>query len=203
MSSISTLMTRNPHDVFGESDPARRRAAINEIFTEDCVFYQPSGIQRGRDEIDRRGGRVKTTHPEFQYQPIADPEELGNGGRIQWVSGRPGEANSLRRDRFHHRPGRPDCRPLSLLRYAAPSCRQYWDGAHACIVDVMKVRNPPANRRRTSVPPRTAKRPVHLRERVEVARSGASINRRTSHHPPAQLMRPGSRLPRWLGRPSA
>ena len=27
-----------------------------------------------------------------RYQPIAGPEELGNGGRIQWVSGRPGEA---------------------------------------------------------------------------------------------------------------
>ena len=33
MSSISTLLTRNLHDVFGENDPARRRAAIDEIFT--------------------------------------------------------------------------------------------------------------------------------------------------------------------------
>ena len=41
--SISTLLTRNLHDVFGENDPARRRAAIDEIFTEDCVFYDPRG----------------------------------------------------------------------------------------------------------------------------------------------------------------
>ena len=41
--SISTLLTRNLHDVFGENDPARRRAAIDEIFTEDCVFYDPTG----------------------------------------------------------------------------------------------------------------------------------------------------------------
>ena len=67
---ISTLLTRNLHDVFGENDPARRRAAIDEIFTEDCVFYEPNGVYRGR----------------------AEPEELANGGRIQWVSGRPGEA---------------------------------------------------------------------------------------------------------------
>ena len=39
--SISTLMTRNLHEVFGENDPARRRAATAEIFTEDCVFYDP------------------------------------------------------------------------------------------------------------------------------------------------------------------
>jgi hypothetical protein len=38
MSYIPTLLTRNLHEVFGESDPARRRAAIDEIF----VFYEPS-----------------------------------------------------------------------------------------------------------------------------------------------------------------
>ena len=85
--SISTLLTRNLHDVFGENDPARRRAAIAEIFTEDCVFYEPRGVHRGRDEIDRVAGAIKATHPDFRYQPIAGPEELGNGGRIQWVSG--------------------------------------------------------------------------------------------------------------------
>ena len=90
--SISTLLIRNLHDVFGENDPARRRAAINEIFTEDCVFYEPKGVYRGRDEIDRIAGAIKATHPDFQYQPIAAPEELGNGGRVRWVSGRPGEA---------------------------------------------------------------------------------------------------------------
>ena len=91
--SISTLLTRNLHDVFGENDPARRRAAIDEIFTEDCVFYDPSkGVYPGRDEIDRVAGAIRATHPDFRYQPIAEPEELGNGGRIQWVSGRPGEA---------------------------------------------------------------------------------------------------------------
>jgi hypothetical protein len=50
---ISTLLTRNLHDVFGENDPARRRAAVDDIFTEDCVFYDPTqGVHRGRDEID-------------------------------------------------------------------------------------------------------------------------------------------------------
>jgi hypothetical protein len=79
--SISTLLIRNLRDVFGENDPARRRAAIDELFTEDCVFYDPAkGAYRGRDEIDRVAGAIKATHPDFQYRPIADPEELGNGG---------------------------------------------------------------------------------------------------------------------------
>src|ERR1700751_249705 len=87
--SVSTLLTRNLHDVFGENDPKRRRAAIDEIFTEDCVFYEPSGrVYRGRDEIDRVAGTLRAMHPDFRYQPIAEPEELGNPGRVKWVEGR-------------------------------------------------------------------------------------------------------------------
>src|SRR5882672_11726755 len=67
--SVSTLLTRNLHDVFGENDPARRRAAIDEVFTEDCVFYEPRGAYRGHDEIDRVAGVIKATHPDFVYQP--------------------------------------------------------------------------------------------------------------------------------------
>ena len=91
--SISTLLTRNLHDVFGENNPARRRAAIDELYTEDGVFFDPGkGVYRGCDEIDRIAGVIRATHPDFQYQPIAAPEEVGNGGRVEWVSGRPGEA---------------------------------------------------------------------------------------------------------------
>jgi hypothetical protein len=38
--SISTLLIHNLDDVFGEGDPQRRRAAIEEIFTEDAVFLR-------------------------------------------------------------------------------------------------------------------------------------------------------------------
>jgi len=91
--SISNLLIRNLRDVFGENNPTWRRVAIDKIFTEDSVFYDPkSGAHRGRDEIDRVAGAIKATHPEFRYQPIAEPEELGNAGRVRWVSGPPGKA---------------------------------------------------------------------------------------------------------------
>jgi hypothetical protein len=90
--SISTLLTRNLHEVFGENDPVRRRAAIDQIYTEDVVFYDPNkGVYRGRDEIDRIAGTIKATHHDFKYQTIAEPEEVGDGGRVKWVSGRPAE----------------------------------------------------------------------------------------------------------------
>ena len=79
--SIATLLTRNLQDVFGENDPARRRAAVDELYTEDGVFYD-----------DRIAGEIRATHLDFRYQPIAEPEEAGNGGRVRWVAGRPGEA---------------------------------------------------------------------------------------------------------------
>jgi hypothetical protein len=75
--SISTLLIRNLHDVFGESDPARRRAAIDEIFTEDCVFYQPGGVHRGRDEIDRVAGAIKATHPRLLISPNCRARGVG------------------------------------------------------------------------------------------------------------------------------
>jgi SnoaL-like domain len=98
--SISTLLTRNLQDVFGENDPVRRRAAIDEIFTEDCVFYEPKAVYRGRDEINRVAGAIKAARPDFRYQPISAPEELGNGGRVRWVSGRTGDAPANARTDF-------------------------------------------------------------------------------------------------------
>ena len=49
------------------------------------------GFSCCRDEIDRVADAIRATHPDFQYQPIAEPEGLGNGGRVNWVAGRPGE----------------------------------------------------------------------------------------------------------------
>jgi hypothetical protein len=90
--SISTLLLRNLSDVFGENDPVRRRAAIDEIWHEDGVFHDPKGgVFRGRDEIDRIAGVIKATHPDFKYRPLSPPEELGDAGRVRWVSGTPGK----------------------------------------------------------------------------------------------------------------
>src|ERR1700737_5529516 len=90
--SISDLMIRNLRDVCGENAPARRRAAIDELWAEDGVFYDPSkGAIRGRDEIDRVAGAVKATHPDFRYQVTAAPQEYCDAGMVPGISGRPGE----------------------------------------------------------------------------------------------------------------
>ena len=40
---IIELLYRNLQEVFGEGDAARRRAAIEDFYTEDCVLYVPPG----------------------------------------------------------------------------------------------------------------------------------------------------------------
>ncbi len=56
-----------------------------------CSTTPTTASLRGRDEIDRIAGVIKATHPDFQYRPIAPPEETGDGGRVRWVSGNPGQ----------------------------------------------------------------------------------------------------------------
>ncbi len=86
--SISTLLIRNLDDVFGEGNPQRRRAAIDEIFTKDGVFYEPGAVYRGRDEIDRIAGVIRrpTRPSDNAYRRAAGAAQRG---RVHWVSGPP------------------------------------------------------------------------------------------------------------------
>src|SRR6516162_4040370 len=56
VSGIETLLIRNLPEVFGEGDPARRRAAIKELYTEDCVVHVTLGVFVGHDAPDKFAG---------------------------------------------------------------------------------------------------------------------------------------------------
>jgi len=53
---ILELLLRNLQEVFGEGDAVRRRAAIEELYTDDCVLYTPPGVFVGQDALDRFAG---------------------------------------------------------------------------------------------------------------------------------------------------
>jgi hypothetical protein len=89
---IHELLLRNLQEVFGEGDAARRRTAIDELYTEDCVLYMPPGIIVGREALDRFAGDLRATHPDFSYTPLGEPQALHNAGRLAWGSGPRGEA---------------------------------------------------------------------------------------------------------------
>jgi hypothetical protein len=84
---IHEPLLRNLQKVFGEGDPTKRRSAIQELYTDDCVLYVPPGTFVGHDSLDKFAGDLRATHPDFAYAPQAAPQALQNGGRIKWGSG--------------------------------------------------------------------------------------------------------------------
>jgi SnoaL-like domain len=91
VSGVATLLTRNLPEVFGEGDPARRRAAIRDLYTEDCMVYVPPGVLVGHDALDKFAGDLRATHPHFVYTPHGAPQVLHNSARLAWGSGPKGE----------------------------------------------------------------------------------------------------------------
>jgi hypothetical protein len=84
---IHELLHRNLQEVFGEGNAARRRAAILELYTDDCVLYVPPGIFVGHDALDKFAGDLRATHPHFAYVPHGAPQALHNAGRLAWGLG--------------------------------------------------------------------------------------------------------------------
>jgi hypothetical protein len=89
---IHELLHRNLQEVFGEGDTTRRRAAIEELYTEDCELYVPPGKFVGHAALDQFAGDLRATHPHFVYTPHGEPQALQNAGRLAWSSGPRGEA---------------------------------------------------------------------------------------------------------------
>ena len=89
---IHELLHRNLQEVFGEGDAVRRRAAIDQLYTEDCVLHVPPGAFVGRDALDKFAGDLRATHPHFVYTPHGEPQALHDAGRLAWGSGPRAEA---------------------------------------------------------------------------------------------------------------
>jgi hypothetical protein len=83
---IRELLDRNLQEVFGQGDDQRRRAAIDELWTEDAVLYVPPGIVEGRDAIDRGGFARNLTNKRY----LLDAGNTGGGfGDPTYIAGEP------------------------------------------------------------------------------------------------------------------
>src|SRR5262245_20706490 len=107
-----------PAEVFGEGDPARRRAAIEELYTEDCTVLLPIGCYVGRAALDQVAGELRASHPSFVYtaSPAAGRSER-RAPRMGLRAAR--QAAALHRARCHSRARREVLRSLCLPRLAA------------------------------------------------------------------------------------
>ena len=89
--TIDTLIKRNLREVFGERDAKKRREAIAELWTEDCVFIDHSGKSHGRDELDRAVAVLHQRLPDYVFSELRPVDLLHESGRLAWSFGRPGQ----------------------------------------------------------------------------------------------------------------
>ena len=88
---IETLIKRNLHEVFGERDAKKRRQAIAELWTEDCLFIDHSGKSRGHDELDGTVAALHQRFPHHVFSELRPVDVLHESGRLAWSYGRPGQ----------------------------------------------------------------------------------------------------------------
>ncbi|OIJ68328.1 nuclear transport factor 2 family protein [Streptomyces mangrovisoli] len=92
MSTVTDLLAANLHDVFGNRDPASRRAAIERIYTEDVVFTDPEGVTTGRDALeDKARALLDKVPPEFAFTEDGTRYAGPDNGALAWAFGPEGE----------------------------------------------------------------------------------------------------------------
>ena len=57
--ALDDLMKKNLIEVFGQRDFARREAAIAEIYTADCTFFEAEERIAGRDALNAKIERIR------------------------------------------------------------------------------------------------------------------------------------------------
>lgn len=91
MPDITDLLTANLHDVFGNRDPASRRAAIDRVYTEDVVFTDPEGVTTGRDAIDDKVRTLLADAPaDFRFTEDGRRYAGPDTAALAWAFGPPG-----------------------------------------------------------------------------------------------------------------
>jgi hypothetical protein len=89
--TIEELMHANLIEVFGERDPALRRAAIERTYTEDVVFLDPDEVVEGHDALDVKAGRLLEGTPGFVFSPAGPIYVNHDMGYLAWNLGPEGQ----------------------------------------------------------------------------------------------------------------
>ena len=84
------LMQANAIRVFSERDPARRLAAIRELYTADAVLTEPEVVCKGEAAIsDAVTELLSKLPPAFAFRPIGAAIGHHGVGRLLWSAGPP------------------------------------------------------------------------------------------------------------------
>ena len=84
---VSHLMERNLLEVFGQRNPELRKSVINEIYAEDCTFFEGNEKVVGRDALSARVDKILQGAPGFTFRMAGPPQVNHDHGRLLWQFG--------------------------------------------------------------------------------------------------------------------
>jgi SnoaL-like domain len=85
--ALADLMERNLLEVFGQVDSARRAAAIAQLYTEDCTFFEAEEEFAGREALNAKVGAILKGAPGLKFHPTGPAQINHNVGRLHWQLG--------------------------------------------------------------------------------------------------------------------
>ena len=85
--SIEQLMHANLLQVFGERDPAARRAAIARTYTEDVVFSDAEARVQGHDALDAKVQAILDDAPGFVFTADGSVHLMQDADYLAWALG--------------------------------------------------------------------------------------------------------------------
>ena len=74
-------------DTWNETDPAARRAAVDQLYTEDARYVDPLGVADGREAIAALIGAVHQQFPGFTFRLAGPVDGHHNQARFGWELG--------------------------------------------------------------------------------------------------------------------
>ncbi len=90
--TLGQLLERNVLEVFGERDSGRRKSVIDELYMEDCTFFEADDQIIGRDALNAKVGHILEEAPGFVFRLAGQAEVNHDHGRLRWHFGPNGAA---------------------------------------------------------------------------------------------------------------
>ncbi|RVU21195.1 nuclear transport factor 2 family protein [Methylobacterium oryzihabitans] len=82
------LLRANLDRVFNERDAGKRAAALDELFVDEPVMYEPHDVVRGRAAIaDVAGKLLEQFGPTFRFSPVGAAVGHHGLGTLRWEAG--------------------------------------------------------------------------------------------------------------------
>jgi hypothetical protein len=85
--TLGRLMERNLFDVFGQRDSVRRAAAIAELYTADCTFFEAKDQVIGREGLNAKVESILKDAPGFVFRAAGPAQVNHDLGRLRWQLG--------------------------------------------------------------------------------------------------------------------